>query len=232
MSSSVSPQEFEDRVKKALIEKYRINPAAWLLGIEELDVPRQAYTRDEHDNTVAKKPFPEKEYIRWIVENWQQTRMNLWEKSRQILASWTFSALYLHDTQFGINRLNFIQAVKEEHSDAMLERSWVLYQNQDEWLKAEFPAVRSYCHIHFYPKGGHKGSGAVATGEMWAIAQGGDQLRQHTASGLFVDEGAFQIDLESTITAALPMVKGGGRIDVVSSASPGYFQELVEGRAR
>jgi hypothetical protein len=57
-------------------------------------------------------------------------------------------------------------------------------------------------------------------------------LRQHTASGLFIDEGAFQPDLESSIQAAQPMLSGSGRIDVVSSAQPGYFQDLVEGRAK
>jgi len=57
-------------------------------------------------------------------------------------------------------------------------------------------------------------------------------LRQHTASGSFIDEGAFQPDLESSIRAAQPMLQGGGRIDVVSSAEPGYFQDLVEGRVK
>ena len=69
-------------------------------------------------------------------------------------------------------------------------------------------------------------------GELWAIPQGGDVLRQHTASGLLIDEAAFQPDLEASIRAAQPMLKGGGRIDVVSSANPGYFELLAEGLAK
>ena len=68
----------------------------------------------------------------------------------------------------------------------------------------------------------------LPVGELWAIPPGGDVLRQHTASGLFIDEAAFQPDLEASIRAAQPMLNGGGRVDCVSSANPGYFQELVE----
>jgi hypothetical protein len=54
--------------------------------------------------------------------------------------------------------------------------------------------------------------------------------RQQVGSGLFIDEGAFQNDLEKLIGAAKPMLSSGGRLDIVSSASPGFFQELVEDR--
>jgi hypothetical protein len=64
------------------------------------------------------------------------------------------------------------------------------------------------------------------------VPQGGDIIRQHTGSGLFIDEGAFQPDLEASIGAARPMISGGGRIDVVSSAEPGYFQDLAEDRVK
>ena len=38
-------------------------------------------------------------------------------------------------------------------------------------------------------------------GQMWAIPQGGNVLRQHTPSGLFIDEKAFQPSLEAGIGA-------------------------------
>jgi hypothetical protein len=209
-------------------EEYKASPVLWLLGSE--DFKQQVYTQDEHDPTIAAKPFPDKEYIRWVVGEWASTKQNLWEKSRQIMASWTFCALYLHDAQFGINRLNFIQSKKEEDSDALLRRCFFIYQNQDDWLKALYPAEYSYCHIDFYRPGDRIRK--VPLSRIWAIPQGGDVLRQHTASGLFIDEGAFQPDLESSIRAAMPMLKGGGRIDIVSSAEPSYFQAMVEGRAK
>jgi hypothetical protein len=169
-----------------------------------------------------------------MVEWWLETKMNLWEKSRQIMASWTFCALYLHDTQFisavGGRRLNFIQSKKEEDSDALLRRCYFIYEHQEPWLKGMYPAEYSYCHLRFYRPGDRERK--LAVGELWAIPQGGDVLRQHTASGLFIDEAAFQPDLEASIRAAQPMLKGGGRIDCVSSAEPGYFQELCEDKVK
>lgn len=117
-------------------------------------------------------------------------------------------ALYLHDTQFisaaGGRRLNFIQAKKEEDSDALLRRCLFIYEHQEPWLKAMCPAEYSYCHLRFYrPKDTER---KLAIGELWGIPQGADVLRQHTASGLFCDEGAFQPDLEATVRAAMPML--------------------------
>ena len=57
-------------------------------------------------------------------------------------------------------------------------------------------------------------------------------LIQHTDSCLLIDEAVFQPDLEAAVSAAQPMLKGGGRLDVVSSANPGYFQELCEDRVK
>jgi hypothetical protein len=214
--------------------RYTQDPAYWLF--------HQVKTQDEHDQSIAAKPFPAKRwpngdsYIEWMVERFYASRQNLWEKSRQIMASWLFCSLYLHDTQFvsasgaGGRRLNFIQSKKEEDSDALLRRCYFIYENQEPWLKAMYPAEYSYCHLRFYRPGDTERK--LAIGEMWAIPQGGDVLRQHTASGLFIDEGAFQPDLESSVRAAQPMLKGGGRIDIVSSAEPSYFQDLVEGRAK
>lgn len=190
---------------------------------------KQVFTRDEHDPSIEAKPFPDKPYIREMVRMWSASKMNLWEKSRQIMASWTLCALYLHDTQFGLNRLNFIQSKKEEDSDAMLQRCFFIWQRQEPWLRAMFPAEYSYCHIEFYEAGADR---TLARNRMWAIPQGGDVLRQHTGSGLLIDEGAFQPDLEKSLGAAQPMLKGGGRIDVVSTAEPGYFQELTEDRVK
>lgn len=204
----------------------------WLLGSSY--APAQVKTQDEHDESIPAKPFPDKAYIREMVRLWLATKMNLWEKSRQMMASWLFCALYLHDTQFikstGGKRLNFIQSKKEEDSDALLKRCYFIYENQEPWLKAFYPAEYSYCHLRFFNR--EDVERKLPIGELWAIPQGGDVLRQHTASGLFIDEAAFQPDLEASIRAAQPMLKGGGRIDCVSSANPGYFELLAEGRAK
>ena len=43
-------------------------------------------------------------------------------------------------------------------------------------------------------------------------------IRQYTGSGLLIDGAAPQTDLEASLGAAQPMLKGGGRIDLLSAA--------------
>src|SRR5215469_11671887 len=107
-------------------------------------------TRDEHDPSVAAKLFPDKAYLRELAHFWLTHRMNLYEKSRQMMASWALCALYLHDTQFQTNRLNFIQSKKEEDSDRLVQRCFTIWSNQPEFLRRAHPAVYTYCHLKFY----------------------------------------------------------------------------------
>jgi hypothetical protein len=192
-------------------------------------LPAQVRTRDEHDPSIEAKPFPDKRYIREMVRLWCHHRMNIWEKSRQVMASWTLCALYLHDAQFGTNRLNFIQSKKEDDSDRLIQRCYFMWEHQEPALRELYPAEYTYCHLKFFRPGQKEG---LPSNEIFGIAQGGDVIRQHTGSALLIDEGAFQVDLEAAIGAAQPMLKGGGRIDVVSSAEPGYFQDLAEDRVK
>lgn len=188
---------------------------------------RYARTRDEHDPEIVAKPFPDKPYIRELVRFWLSSRMNIVEKSRQMMCSWVLCSLYLWDAQFGVNRLSFLSSKKEEDSDRLIQRCFTVWTNQPEFLRRAYPAEYSFCHLKFRRPGELDG---LPYSELWGIAQGPDIIRQHVGSGLFADEGAFQDDLESLIGAAKPMLSGGGRLDIVSSAAPGFFQLLVEDR--
>jgi hypothetical protein len=188
---------------------------------------KYAKTKDEHDPTVVAKPFPDKRYIRELVRFWLASRMNIIEKSRQQMCSWVLCSLYLWDAQFGTNRLSFLSSKKEEDSDRLIQRCFTVWTNQPEFLKRSHPAEYSFCHLKFRRP---NEPDALPYSELWGIAQGPDIIRQHVGSGLFIDEGAFQNDLEKLIGAAKPMLSGGGRLDIVSSASPGFFQDLVEDR--
>src|SRR5580693_7825689 len=83
------PNDFARLDRADLIDALRIadelerrhcanDPEYWLF--------RYARTRDEHDPTLAAKPFPDKEYLRVMVRFWLEHRMNLYEKSRQMMA--------------------------------------------------------------------------------------------------------------------------------------------------
>lgn len=134
-----------------------------------------------------------------------------------MLITWLCVACFLWDTQFKRGRLTFFQSKKEEDADRLVARAYFIWKHQPDWIKALFPAEHTYCHLKF------KGSNS----EIWGIPQGGDQIREHTSSGIFSDEMAFQADAEASYTGALPTIKGGGKFVGVSSANPGFFFYLV-----
>jgi hypothetical protein len=63
-----------DQTLLARAELYKRNPKLWIWG--DADLKRQVFTQDEHDPTIAAKPFPDKEYLRWIVDGFLETRKN------------------------------------------------------------------------------------------------------------------------------------------------------------
>jgi hypothetical protein len=78
-----------------------------------------------------------------------------------------------------------------------------VWQNQPAFISRAYPAEYAYCHLRFFRPG--------ETGSL------------PYSAGLFIDEAAFQPELEAALGAAQPVLKGGGRLDIVSSAEPGYF---------
>ena len=61
---------------------------------------------------------------------------------------------------------------------------------------------------------------------IMAVAQGASVVRQYTFSAILSDETAFQVEADEAYTAALPTVLGGGKYTMVSSANPGFFQDM------
>ena len=132
-----------------------------------------------------------------------------------MMITWLIVALYLHDAQFNQGRYIFFQSKKEKDANALIERAKFIYNHQPYFLKQ--PVKSIYCEIHF----------PEINSKIVGIPQGGDQIRMHTASGIFMDEAAFMYQAEEAFTAAKPSIDGGGRITMVSSANPGFFEALV-----
>ncbi len=130
--------------------------------------------------------------------------------------TWLISALYLWDALFHSSRLTFFQSKKESDADENLERVWTMYSRLPQFIRDWQPATRTFCHIKFKRN----------RSRIWAIPQGPDHARQFTATGYFSDETAYQEGVESVLAAAGPTLKDRGRITMVSSASPSYFEYI------
>lgn len=179
------------------------------------------FTRDEVDKKQSVKRFPSHyEYLHYFVRIWERENRIVVPKSRRMFMSWVCIALYLHDAMFGLNRFNAFQSKKEDDSDSLVGRAEFIYDNipESEIPRELLPAKnRTYCNLAFPDTGS----------EIRGFAQGADQLRQYTVSGLLLDEFAFWDKAEESYSAAIPTLEGGGRVTILSSAGPGFMKKIV-----
>lgn len=85
------------------------------------------------------------------------------------------------------------------------------------WIKEWQPIKRTHCMMEF-PRSRSK---------IIAVPQGPEHTRGYTVTGKFIDEAAFQDDLDKTLASDRPAVGKTGRITIISSAQPGTFADLT-----
>lgn len=191
-----------------------------------------AYTQDTHDPENAIKPFPQKEYIDILVKLWLKEKLLLVPKSRQMLISWIFTALYLWDTQFHENRLTFFQSKKEDDANELVKRSRFIWDREPKFLKRYYEdgqykelicnphnhGEHVYCLMDF----------PQINSKIKGIPEGGDIIRMYTSTGILSDEMAFQPAAKEAYTAAKPTISGYGRFTGVSTPEDGtFFEKLI-----
>jgi hypothetical protein len=192
-----------------------------------------AQTLDSHDEgKQTVKTFPNKEYIKQMVNLWLTENLLLVPKSRQMMMSWLFTSLYLWDTMFHQGRLTFFQSKKADDADDLVKRSKFVWDHLPKFLKRYYhngkfhnlecnPQNRGqhvYCKMMF----------PDINSEIRGIPEGGDIIRMHTASGILADEMAFQPEAEAAYTAAKPTLSSKGRFTGLSTAEDNtFFQDLV-----
>lgn len=197
-----------------LRQAYRLNQLLWL--------EKEVKTHDEHDMESPIKPFPIKPYVAPILEEYKKRQVIFVGKSRQMMATWLFSALAVHLAQFFDYRLILCISKKQEDAFAVIERMRFIYTNQSPWLQKLCPLDRQMRDMPqghmFFKNGSH----------IMGLAQGPDQVRMHTASLILSDESAFQDEFEATYTACNPSIFGGGKMVAFSSIAPGFFARVCE----
>lgn len=178
-------------------------------------------TLDEHDPAKPYKPFPDHPYLAAMMYELENEPFVAIPKSRQMMVSWLALTFCLWWGLTRTGQLILFQSKKEEDANRLIERAWGVYDRLPEAIKQRLPAEHAYLKIRF----------PTMDVKIEGIPQGADQIRSTTPSLLFSDEMAFQDDAEMAYSAALPALqgaRGGGRAIFVSSAAPGFFQELVE----
>jgi len=174
--------------------------------------------RDEQASYTER--VPAKEYLRLMAQDWFDYPMYLSSKSRQMMATWLFTLLNMWDCMFHENIHTCCQTKKEEDADSeMIRRAHFTWGQLPVWMRAACPAKYSYCKLFF----------SDTNSLLRGIPAGGDQIRSHNPNRLLSDEFAFQPDAEGSFTAALPCCQ---RITLVSSANPGFMDDVVHERIK
>lgn len=196
-------------------ERYRNDKYAFLTEC--------CYTKDQVDAKNPIKLIPNTwPYLRLYVKIWERYNLLAVPKSRRMTMSWTNIALYLHDTIFNPVRLNAFVSKKEDDASDLVGRAEFMFDHIPESRipRALLPKkeTRAKPAALIFPE---------IDSKIQGFPMGADQLRQFTFSGILGDECAFWEEAQKFYSSAYPTVEGGGRMSLISSRSPGFFQRLV-----
>ncbi len=215
--------------QQALID-WAKHPWDFLTGVDP-DTNEPIYrTRDERDDVNPFKAFPDKEYLRGLVEDLRQNNPRTVEvegvqaeladvlflvKSRQMIVTTTTMGVCLHELlTMPARRIILSKVTEDDAKEILQDKLRAPYEKLPQWIKNEWP-------LDDKPSGKatalHTGSYilAVAENAAWRECRGG------TASRLVVDEAAFQDYCQEIFEAAQPMAKRITFITTPMANSPG-----------
>jgi hypothetical protein len=207
--------------KAALLEErlrlYRLwgmHPWEWLSGVDE-EGRRIILTKDEADPITPIKPFPLQEYLKQLCEvifDYQTYPMVFFNKPRQVLATWLVLLTVDWFCRRQPARLWLVSKSTEEEAKVLLaDKVQHVHRNLPAW-------VQEMSSLH--PKPAHRYRYVQTQSQLWAVAENAAdrEFRGNTASGIVIDEAAFQDHFREMVAAAIPM---GGRVLALTTANIG-----------
>jgi hypothetical protein len=176
------------------------------------------WTKDEATGQVRR--YPPHAYAELLVRRWQSEPLVAVAKSRRMVITWLFVALYYWLARFSpLAKVAFMARklgkTETEGSAELVRRAYFIHRH--------LPPTLPPCEVEYsigllrFPHGS----------EIVALGEGEEQARQHTFTGILADEVAFWEHAFETYVALRPTIEGGGRLTLVSSAAPGFFKDLV-----
>lgn len=166
------------------------------------------------------KPFPDREYLRWVIEALKAEPILFVEKSRTMMLSWVVSAFCAHwgftmpatccvfqsqDLDRAIHDIGYVKTLWEQ-SPAWLKKRWPLEKPLDKFAQDELK---------------------LANGTKFkAIPGDPDKIRSEHPTIVVLDEAAHIEQGETSYNVAM----GASPVKVfcISSAAPGWFQEVSD----
>lgn len=236
--------------RRALLEEWSLHPLNWLCArdpttrVGEEFPPKHygpegrplIYTTDERSETEPVKPFPsELPHVTKYIEILHDEPFVIVDKPRQMYIS-TATLLFMdwHCRFRPSRRWLFSKRTEDEAKEMLKDKLRAMHARLPAWVRQSVPlAPRPAERLNYLPNDFGGGGGyilAVAENVADSHARGG------TASGVFVDEGAFQDHLEEIIGASLPMCDKVVMVSTAEYGTPGattfqaYLNEGLEER--
>jgi hypothetical protein len=201
--------------RRALEERYQADCWAFLT--------EACSTLDQIDGQT--KLIPAKPYLECCVREWLAYTQVAVPKSRRMMVTWLFCACYYWLARYTPGaKIGFFarkQGEKEtEGSNELVWRAHFIHRHLPPLLRPRPDYDYSTGRLVFNE----------TQSEILALAQGADQARQYTFTGVLCDEMGFWEQAMETYVALRPTTQGGGRLTCVSSANPGFFESIVYDR--
>lgn len=177
------------------------------------------YTVDETDAAapVKRYPYAEKEYLRATVDAWLAQPLNIIQKSRGVMASWTMCGLHLHLAFSAPYRKVFVVAKDFRFAEQLRKQMLGAYGAIPDavWPKELRPPVYAREGELIFMYGEHPD--AVENSRIITVPSGEDVLRGYTGTAIWFDEAAFHWEFESTFKASKSTARNNGRITITST---------------
>ena len=206
-----------------MLERWAEHPRNWL-NARDTDGSPIVMTKDELDPVNPIKPFPiEQPQIGAIVDACIDHRMLFIPKPRQILGTWTVLLVVDWFLRFRPAQLWLLsKSTEDEAKQLMRDKIAHMHGCLPAWVQAELPLKTKPQNRFTYPLTG---------GQLLAVAENAAEreFRGNTASGICIDEAAFQMNFREMVAAAAPM---NGRVIALSTANLGnpgaqYCREIM-----
>ncbi len=190
------------------------DPLVWL---QQYTCTKDSYWKEAGAGTPY-RPFPDKPYFRFVLDEIHRNKVLLIEKSRDMMLSWLCVGYFTHAAITTERREVLFQSQKEDKAAELIDYARILYEQQPQALKQRSPLakpLRSQSSLKLEFANGSR---------LVGIPEGADQIRSYHPWGLLMDEAAFQPEAGEAYDAAVPVCE---KIVVVSSAGPGWFADFV-----
>jgi hypothetical protein len=174
------------------------------------------WTKDERDDTTPNKPFPaDWEYLRHYFDTLLYRRLVVVQKCRQMYVSTATLAFILWHCLFAQNRRWLISKVTEDNAKELLrDKVRYPYSQLPEWFRELYPASDTPENRMDFDRT-KSWIGAVAENAASRHLRGG------TASGVLVDEAAFQREYKKIWRASMPMAARLVAVSTPEIGNPG-----------